>query len=89
MSDATSGYTGEDVSENTSFSSEAQYTTYADGLLLVKHNTLNRSKFVKVSAVGTQHSTLMLGRYGLLQLLPVLDDEGEYVSDELYDINIE
>lgn len=31
----------------------------------------------------------MLGRYGLLQLLPVLDDEGEYVSDELYDINIE
>lgn len=87
--DAATGYAGVDISENASFSNEAQYTTYADGLLLVKHNTLNRSKFVKVSAIGTQHSTLILGRYGLLQLLPVLDNSGEYVSDELYDINIE
>lgn len=87
--DAATGYVGVDISENTSFSNEVQYTTYADGLLLVKHNTLNRSKFVKVSAIGTQHSALILGRYGLLQLLPVLDNNGEYVSEELYDINIE
>lgn len=87
--DANTGFVGEDISEDVGFSSAAQYVTYADNVLLLKHNTLNRNKFIKMKCTGSQHSELVLGRYGLVNLLPVLDDNGEYVSEELYDINIE
>lgn len=87
--DTSVGYTGEDISEGVGFSSAAQYVTYADNVLLLKHNSLNRDRFVKMKCTGSRHSSLILGRYGLLNLLPVLDDKGEYVSDELHNINIE
>ncbi|MDO4163878.1 MAG: hypothetical protein Q4D56_05755 [Bacteroides sp.] len=84
-----SGYEGYDVDREKSFSSEALYDTYAECILLLMHNTRNRSRIVRFKAVGSQHSVLMLGRYGIIQPYPVLDDNGEYVEDEYYDINIE
>lgn len=87
--DEAAGFSGVDYSENKTFSSRLQYFVLADSLLLVAHNTPDRGRFIRFSAAGTQHSELVLGRYGLLRLLPVLDNNGEYSEDELYTVNIE
>lgn len=87
--DASTGYNGEDLTEVVAFDNSAQYATYADNVLMLKHKTLNRSKLIRATAVGSQHQSLVLGRYGLLHVLPKLNGDGEYVEDELYTINIE
>lgn len=83
------GYEGSDMGEDAVFSESLQYTTYAENMLMLAHKTPDRKKFLKISAVGEQHASLILGRYGMLELLPVLDANGEYKSDELYTINVE
>ena len=88
VNDTSTGYTGEDLSEIKDFSNDAQYTTLADSVLLVRHKTLNRSKFIRISATGSQHTALILGRYGLMTMHPELDADGQYKADELYTINI-
>lgn len=87
--DNTSGYTGEDFDESGTFSNTVQYSTLAESMLLFRHNTPDRSRFIKLSAVGTQHRALIAGRYGILSVNPELDEHGDYIRDELYDINIE
>lgn len=87
--DVTVGYTGNDLSEDRSFTNAATYSTYAESLLLLMHNTRNRNKLIKLKAVGEQHSELVLGKYALLRLLPNVNDSGEYLFDENYTINIE
>lgn len=82
------GYTGTDFDGDTGFSSTEAYTTLAERVLLLMHNTLTRDKYVKFLAQGSQHSFVALGRYALMSLLPVVDRNGEYVEDEYYDINI-
>lgn len=91
VNDATEGYTGIDYDEGgcAGFSSAAQHPVIAESVLLVMHNTRNRERFIRMSVIGKQHEYLMLGRYGLLRVMPVLDGDGEYVEDELYTVNIE
>lgn len=83
------GYHGNDMDAAALFSEESRHTTYADNMLMLAHKTPDRKKFLKITATGEQHSALVLGRYGILHLLPVMDDNGEYLSDELYTINVE
>lgn len=83
------GYNGSDMDAAAVFSEAEQHTTYAENMLLLMHKTPDRKKFLKISAVGEQHSVLILGRYGILRLLPVLDGNGEYETDEMYTINVE
>lgn len=87
--DVNSGYSGVDLVEFLAFNSSSQYSTYAGNTLLLKHNTLDRNRFVRLTAAGAVHNYLSLGRYSLLDVLPVLDGQGEYVEDELYTINID
>lgn len=83
------GYTGEDYSEIKSFNNSAQYSTLADSVLRLTHNTLNRMRLVIFSVVGSQHAELILGKSGIIHTSPVLDTNGEYQEDELYTINID
>lgn len=83
------GYAGEDITESATFDHSAQYATYADNVLVLKHKTLSRSRFIRMTVTGGQHTFLILGRYGMLSLLPRLDAAGEYIADELYTINID
>lgn len=87
--DVTAGYRGIDITEEGKFSSAVRYNTYADNALLLMHDTLNRSRFIRMSVTGTQHSSLLLGRYVLFHPMPEVDADDEYVADELYTINIE
>lgn len=87
--DATAGYTGVDYDRTAVFTNAAQYAAFADSVLVLKHKTLDRSRFVKYSIQGTQHKYLVLGRYGLINIMPELTASGEYQADELYTINIE
>lgn len=83
------GYTGEDYSEERGFNSAVQYSTMADSILHLKHNTLDRMKLVVFSVIGSQHSDLILGKSGIMHTSPVLDANGEYQEDELYTINVD
>lgn len=83
------GYTGEDYSEMKSFSNSVQYSTLADSVLRLKHNTLDRMRLVVFSVIGSQHAELILGKSGIIHTSPVLDANGEYQEDELYTINID
>lgn len=87
--DATAGYTGVDYDRTAVFTNAAQYAAFADSVLVLKHKTLDRSRFVKYSIQGTQHKYLVLGRYGLINIMPELTAAGEYQADELYTIDIE
>lgn len=83
------GYTGEDYSEGRGFNSAVQYSTMADSILHLKHNTLDRMKLVVFSVIGSQHSALVIGRSGIIHTYPVLDADNEYQEDELYTINVD
>lgn len=83
------GYTGEDYSEVKVFGSTAQYSTLADSVLRLKHNTPDRLKLVVFSVIGSQRSDLILGKSGIMHTSPVLDANGEYQEDELYTINVD
>lgn len=87
--DSTAGYNGEDLSSATVFGSSAQYTTIADSVLMLAHNTLNRARIVRFGVVGTQHRSLAVGRYALVHTSPEVDENGEYRADELYTINVD
>lgn len=87
--DDSEGYTGEDLTGEASFNSTAQYTAVADSVLMLTHNTLNRSRFVRFRIEGAQHKSLALGRYALVHAFPEVDAYGEYQTDELYTINID
>lgn len=88
LSDGTTGYDGLDLEEETGFTDAAQYSSYADNRLLLKSKLLNRNRTVRMEMVGSLHRYLILGRYGIVAAEPVTDGNGEYVSDELYTVNI-
>lgn len=88
-SDTSNGYTGEDFDLDVTFSQSAQHETMADSVMLLMHNTLDRTKFIRMKAIGENYDEMILGRYGIMSLIPDVDENGEYVRDKLYTINIE
>lgn len=87
--DATTGYTGQNLTEPGNFDSETRYDNVADCVLLLKHDTIDRERPVKFSVTGTQHRILALGRFAVIHAYPELDVNGEYQADELYTINVD
>lgn len=83
------GYAGDNITDDETFSSNAQYSFMADSMLVLMHNTRIRDMLVRFSITGPQHRYLVLGKYGSVSPYPVLDDYGEYTADELYTINID
>ena len=60
----------------------------AGDTLLLESKTLDRNRMPVFSIIGSADRYLAIGRYGLFSPVPIVDGDGEYVSDELYDINI-
>lgn len=87
--DTTSGYTGKNVTAAESFSHTARYDTPSGFSLLLSHNTLNRSRLVRWKISGSKDTVILLGRYGILNPVCVTDENGEYSSDQLFNIEIE
>ena len=83
------GYTGYNMEDESKFSDAAQYSSMAEDALLMTSKTLNRNLMPVFSVIGSVNSYLIIGRYGLFSPVPILDNDGEYISDELYDINVE
>lgn len=87
--DTLTGYIGEDFSEKNIFNSSLQYTTMADSVLVLTHNTRNRKRIIKWFVEGSQHKSLAIGKHALVHTLPAIDSNGVYLSDELYTIKID
>lgn len=83
------GYTGFNLSTSTPFSDASQYSAMAESILVFTHASLDRRKFVRFSIIGSAHKYLVCGKYAMLSAWPVIDSDGEYVSDELYTIKID
>lgn len=86
--DLTTGYEGENITESETFDSGKVYATMSDSTLLLRHNTLDRGRFIRVQMAGEGHEELALGRYVLLHPVAVVDGEDEYSKDNVYTINI-
>lgn len=82
------GYTGYNMEDESAFSDAAQYSSMAGDTLLLESKTLDRNRMPMFSIIGSADRYLAIGRYGLFSPVPIVDGDGEYVSDELYDINI-
>lgn len=82
------GYTGYNMQDESAFSNAAQYSSMAEDILLLTAKTLDRNQMPVFSIVGSADKYLVVGRYGLLAPVPILDSTGEYLEDELYDINM-
>ena len=82
------GYTGYNMEDESTFSDAAQYSSMAEDTLLLESKTLDRNRMPMFSIIGSADRYLAIGRYGLFSPVPIVDGDGEYVSDELYDINI-
>ena len=82
------GYTGYNMEDESAFSDAAQYSSMAGDTLLLESKTLDRNRMPVFSIIGSADRYLAIGRYGLFSPVPIVDGDGEYVSDELYDINI-
>lgn len=83
------GYTGYDVLSAVDFSESAQHSGMAETQLLLGLKSRNRTRIAKWTFAGSMHNYLLLGKQGVIAPLPVLDEDGEYVEDELYTVNIE
>ena len=83
------GYTGYNMESDGTFSDATQYSSMAEDTLLLMSKSLNRNLMPSFSIEGPTDRFLIIGRYGLLSPIPILDENGEYVEDELYDITIE
>lgn len=89
--DDTQGYEGTNTYDNTSFSSDQQYSSPAQQQLLLKARSKNRNKFIKYTITKSDDpgdAIVSVGRIGLITLLPKLDSNGEYLSDQLYNVNM-
>ena len=90
-SDDTQGYEGTNTYNNTSFSSDQQYSSPAQQQLLLRARSKNRNKFIKYTITKSdapEDVIVSVGRIGLITLLPKLDSNGEYLSDQLYNVNM-
>lgn len=91
-SDTTDDYTGKDVSSGTIFTSLEQYNIPAQNQMILHHLSKKRIRFVKfiVSASDNPDNKIIyLGKHCIFSVIPKLDINGEYISDQLYDITIE
>ena len=89
--DATQGYTGEDTTLDTLFDSTVQYSVPADNVMILHHLSKNRNRFIKFLITKPDDNTykkIALGKHTLLVLEPKLDNNGEYVADQLYNVEI-
>lgn len=89
--DDTQGYEGTNTYDNTSFSSDQQYSSPAQQQLLLKARSKNRNKFIKYTITKSDDpgdAIVSVGRIGLITLLPKLDSNKEYVNDQLYNVNM-
>ena len=86
---AIDGYTGYNIESDGTFSDAAQYSSMAEDTLLLISRSLNRNLIPSFGIEGPADRFLIIGRYGLLSPMPILDGNGEYVENELYDIKIE
>lgn len=83
------GYAGYDTLSAVDFSELAQHSGMAETQLLLKLKSRNRTRVAKWTFAGSMHNYLLLGKQGVITPLPILDEDGEYVEDELYTVNIE
>ena len=75
------GYTGYNMEDESTFSDAAQYSSMAKDTLLLKSKTLNRNQMPVFSIIGSADKYLAIGRYVLFSPVPIVDGDGEYVSD--------
>lgn len=90
--DVTAGYTGVDIDSEKNFSSVSMYSVPADNVMLLHHNTKLRTRFIKFIISKTDapnDKVIALGKHALFTVEPKLDENGEYVADQLYNIEVE
>ncbi|MEG1860992.1 MAG: hypothetical protein RR206_04805 [Bacteroidaceae bacterium] len=90
--DTSTGYDGTDIDWLKAFTSEAVYNLPGDNTVVLHHHSKQRARFIKFiisSADNPSDKILALGKHTIFSLQPKLDDNGEYVSDQLYNIEIE
>lgn len=90
--DTTDGYDGINYHNNDVFSSAALYSMPSDQTLVLLARSKRRDKFITFNIVRSDDADsriISLGRLASFSIRPKLDENGEYVSDQLYDVTIE
>lgn len=89
--DATTGYTGINYISGETFDSSKQYGMPSDQTLVLLDKSKNRDKFTKFIVTKHDDNTdkiLALGKLASFSIKPKLDENGEYVADQLYDVEM-
>lgn len=87
--DKSEGYTGYNMTSLDTISSSVQAVVPAEDLLYIVHSCKNRDKFIKLEFYEEGKSTPTYINYGarsVVSIMPNLDENGEYVSDKLYNM---
>lgn len=90
--DATNGYSGINYISGETFDNRKQYGMPSDQTLVLLDKSKNRDKFTKfiISKHDNEANKIIaLGKLASFSIQPKLDENGEYVADQLYDVTIE
>lgn len=90
-SDVTNGYDGINYISGGTFNSNKQYAMPSGQTLVLLDKSKNRDKFTKFIISKHNDATgkiIALGKLTSLAIHPVVDENGEYVADQLYDVEI-
>lgn len=90
--DMTDGYDGINYYNDDVFSSAAQYSMPSDQTLVLLARSKNRDKTVVFNITksdDTDSRIVSIGRLASFSIRPKVDGNGEYVTDQLYDVTIE
>lgn len=90
--DMTDGYDGINYYNDDVFSSAAQYSMPSDQTLVLLARSKNRDKMVVFNITKSDDADsriVSIGRLASLSIRPKVDENGEYVADQLYDVTIE
>lgn len=88
--DITSTYTGINIDNYDSFNSDgATYNVPAEEQVVLHIDSLNRAKINRLILSDGVNTLQYLGKLALIKPYPNVDENGEYLSDKLYNVEVE
>jgi len=88
--DTTKSYTGVNVDTETIFDNTGgTYSVPAEERVVILINSLNRSLINKFSLVDSNETLLYIGKLALVKPYPNVDENGEYISDKSYNLEVQ
>lgn len=88
ISDTDETYRGKNLEDDETFSNLALYTCPSEDPLLIKANTLDRTKLVKFIITSDTKAYLFIGNTIFVSVSCEVDENGLYIGNTLYDVEL-